>query len=815
MNKRRISTLAIAGLTSLAVAVTPAVVPNTALLSAAVADAQETAAPTFTTGPAEIKNGAEGTFTVRVPNPEANSKVQFFFDNVPVGTVDVSGGNASIKIKPTSYGSHKVIARYVDPQGFNPRADVTRAFTTPLDVPQIQRSTNGRDDATGDDYTSKVNGKVGTYSAPVDVAPGANVTLFASMKINSTANTYVYEMGINPPAGASRVSAKRLDDTTNLSTTGNADGTATTTVKNNFTGTTKGTSWGRNGNPRVNPAFFGMDTNTRTGYWTRDIQVEGVFTAPKTPGIYISQHSYYKFWTNDTHFLRRMDDAVFRVTEPKLPPRKQKTNSQVKLDANQKFTVGEAKDLTVTVIPSNAAGTVTIKQGETVIASGVQVQNGKAIAKNVVFNEAGDLNLSLEFVPSSTGINGSTGTGSVNVTAPATQTTLSLDLPETAVADDLVDLVAEVSPAASGQVEFFDGEESLGTSDVETETGKAVLPWSFEEARDHEIKAVFKPANPSLYTASETTGTVKVLSEPPAPPTTTTSAAPSTSATPATSTTSAAPSESSAPTSTSASSSSSAPTTTSESSTTSKPSAPTTSTTSTTTVESKPSTSNSPTSANPVTSTTSAESKPSTSATKPSTSTTTVTSTTSADPKPSAPSSSAKPEPKTDAETYTPKPKDNLPEVDGDKGVPQPIDFIDNAGDLPGGTVFEWKKQPDVTKGGEQDAVIEVTYPDGTKEEVKVKVAVAAKKTATPTSARPSTSQATPTSKQPTPSTTPSTSKPEPTTTKDKGSSLSSDKNGQNGGSSAPVWLQVVLGILFSIIGIGAGFFGWQQFGPK
>ena len=76
------------------------------------------------------------------------------------------------------------------------------------------------------------------------------------------------------------------------------------------------------------------------------------------------------------------------------------------------------------------------------------------------------------------------------------------------------------------------------------------------------------------------------------------------------------------------------------------------------------------------------------------------------------------------ADTNSPAGQD-IDVVEGAEAYPESA--ITNIGDLPAGTTFTWATKPDTSATGTQDVAVRVTYPDGSTEDVPVKVNVTSK----------------------------------------------------------------------------------------
>ncbi|TQF68858.1 Ig-like domain repeat protein [Rhodococcus spelaei] len=153
-------------------------------------------------------------------------------------------------------------------------------------------------------------------------------------------------------------------------------------------------------------------------------------------------------------------------------------------------TTGQAVDLTASVSPSTAGGTVQFKDGATDIGSPVTVVGGSATLSQS-FATAGAHSITAVY-SGGTGFAGSTSAAStVNVSAPDVATTTQLTVPSTAVTGQPVDLKAVVSPVPSGgSVQFKDGAANIG-GPVNLTNGVATLSQAFTSAGAKSVTAVF------------------------------------------------------------------------------------------------------------------------------------------------------------------------------------------------------------------------------------------------------------------------------------------------------------------------------------
>ncbi|MGW0042903.1 Ig-like domain-containing protein, partial [Rhodococcus sp. NPDC003348] len=177
--------------------------------------------------------------------------------------------------------------------------------------------------------------------------------------------------------------------------------------------------------------------------------------------------------------------------------------------------VGAVVELTATVTPSNAQGTVQFKDGDVSIGGPVAVADGIASLSHG-FDAAGSKSITAVFVGGPGFLNSTSQPATVIVSDPLptdVATTTTIVVPATATVGQTVVLTATVAPAtAGGTVQFMDGDRAIGLPAAIVD-GKATLSYSFPAAGTKNITAVYSGGTGHTASTSEA-GVVTVSAAP-------------------------------------------------------------------------------------------------------------------------------------------------------------------------------------------------------------------------------------------------------------------------------------------------------------
>lgn len=201
------------------------------------------------------------------------------------------------------------------------------------------------------------------------------------------------------------------------------------------------------------------------------------------------------------------DIKVTGSTWTQLFPAAVATGTSTVLTANpaSSQTVGSPVQLTATVTPSTAVGSVTFEDGSTPIGSAVSTTAGVATTSTSSLTTGGH-NLTAVFTPTNpASFAGSTSPAvSYTITAAAAQNTntgLAVDT-GAGTAFSPVTFTATVSPAAAGTVAFSETPTGTALGSAPVNAGTAILVDGGLAAGPHNVIATFTPANPAAFNGS-------------------------------------------------------------------------------------------------------------------------------------------------------------------------------------------------------------------------------------------------------------------------------------------------------------------------
>ncbi|WP_181762785.1 Ig-like domain-containing protein, partial [Rhodococcus spelaei] len=177
---------------------------------------------------------------------------------------------------------------------------------------------------------------------------------------------------------------------------------------------------------------------------------------------------------------------------------------------------GTAVDLTATVAPAGATGTVQFKDGTNNIGAAAPVNNGTATL-NYTFSTNGAHAITAVYSGDAGNKPSTSAAANVQVTTDPVivDTTTTLNVPGEATTGEAVDLWALVTgpdnaPAVGGTVQFKDGTTNIGGAIALDNNGGAKLVQNFTSAGTHSISAVYTGADGfNASTGAAKTVTVK------------------------------------------------------------------------------------------------------------------------------------------------------------------------------------------------------------------------------------------------------------------------------------------------------------------
>ncbi|MCD2263901.1 Ig-like domain-containing protein [Dietzia aurantiaca] len=179
-------------------------------------------------------------------------------------------------------------------------------------------------------------------------------------------------------------------------------------------------------------------------------------------------------------------------------------NSTVSVDATAGAKVGQVTQLTATVSPAEAGGTIVFSDQGAEIGSAPVGADGAA-SIDWIPQTAGERTIDADF-SGRTGVNPSNGATSVNVAAAdpndvATNTTLA-QIPHGQVGEQITLSATVDAGVAGGSVSFYDGSTLIGTAPVDG-NGQATVNWTPSTEGDRTVRAVF--SGHGVYLSSQAT----------------------------------------------------------------------------------------------------------------------------------------------------------------------------------------------------------------------------------------------------------------------------------------------------------------------
>ncbi|MBP2333451.1 Ig-like domain-containing protein [Corynebacterium freneyi] len=182
------------------------------------------------------------------------------------------------------------------------------------------------------------------------------------------------------------------------------------------------------------------------------------------------------------------------------------TDTSLTIDEVAEAVAGQPVELTATVDPADAAGTVVFSSGEHSTGP-VEVVDGTATGE-LTFPEAGDYEVTASFTPANAEAH-TASSATRTVTVAGRSANLAVTAAESAPARGHVEATATVEPGATGTVAFRIGEGAEVTADVVEGTATASVPTGTAVGAQT-LTAEYRPTTGSPFAPAKATTDVEV-----------------------------------------------------------------------------------------------------------------------------------------------------------------------------------------------------------------------------------------------------------------------------------------------------------------
>ncbi|WP_433613799.1 beta strand repeat-containing protein [Prescottella agglutinans] len=477
---------------------------------------------TTVSAPANAATGASVTLTANVAPQNATGTVQFTDNGANIGSpVAVSNGVATLPHTFQAAGNHAIGAAFTGDAGFASSTatqtqnvtvtDPDVVTTTALTVPQ-NAETGTAVDLTANVTPANAVGSVqfkdnGTnIGAPVQVSNGV-ATLshqFAAAGSHSITATFTGGAGFaGSSAGAQTVTVTDpVVPDTETTTTVTAPTGAETGEQVTLSATVAPVPTGGTVQFKVAGAAVGAPVN---------VDGSGHASMPYTfnaAGSYAVTADY----SGTAGFAGSTASArTVTVTDP--TPADVETSLALGVQATAE--TGDDVDLTATVTPANAQGTVQFSINGAPVGTPVQVSGGTATLSHL-FGTAGSFSVTAAFTGGAGFTNSAAGAQTITVTDPVvpdTQTTTTVSAPTGAETGEQVTLSATVAPVPTGgTVQFKVAGAAVGAPVNVDGSGHASMPYTFNAAGSYAVTADYSGA--AGFTASTASAQTVTVSDP-------------------------------------------------------------------------------------------------------------------------------------------------------------------------------------------------------------------------------------------------------------------------------------------------------------